>query len=173
MAYNSSAYDQLDNSQVDNLRRSGFVLQERKKVFPSSPGVPTHDMTLLELATMDDPAPRPAEPRTKPKVKLTADPKSKAKLEAKPKASSSSRDTERKKEPDASRPPEGAADVPDGPPTEPVPPAPSAPPPGRGDPPHDTKGVEALKAKAKSVHHPMTHVPKNPYCEVCTQESVL
>ena len=35
MAYNSSAYDQLDNSQVDNLRRSAFVLQERKKEFPS------------------------------------------------------------------------------------------------------------------------------------------
>ena len=29
------------------------------------------------------------------------------------------------------------------------------------------KGVEALKAEAKSIHHLMTHVPKNPYCEVC------
>ena len=27
-------------------------------------------MTLFELATLDEPAPRPPEPRTKPKVKL-------------------------------------------------------------------------------------------------------
>ena len=75
MAYNSSAYDQLDDSQVDNLRRSGFVLRDRKKEFPSSPGVPTRDMTLFALDTMDDHAPRPAEPRTKQKVKLQAFPK--------------------------------------------------------------------------------------------------
>ena len=35
------------------------------------------------------------------------------------------------------------------------------------DPPHDTKGIEALKKEAKSIHHLMTHIPKNPYCEVC------
>ena len=31
------------------------------------------------------------------------------------------------------------------------------------------KGVEALKKEAKSLHHLMTHVPKNPYCSVCNQ----
>ena len=128
-------------------------------------------MTLFELATMDDPAPRPAEPRTKPKVKLKVAPKTspdpKAKPEAKPKANSSSKETGRKKEPDVSRSPEGVADAPDGSPSGPVPPAPPAPPPGGSHPPHDTKGVEALKAEAKSIHHLMTHVPKNPYCEVC------
>ena len=74
MAYASSVYDQLDEYQIDGLRHSDFLLQDQKKEFPSSPGVPTHDMTLFELATMDDPAPRPAEPRTKPKVKLKAAP---------------------------------------------------------------------------------------------------
>ena len=41
MAYTSSAYDQLDDSQVDSLRHSGFILQDQKKEFPSSPGVQT------------------------------------------------------------------------------------------------------------------------------------
>ena len=80
MACNSSAYDQLDDSQVEKFRRSGFVLHERKKEFPSCPGVPTRDMTLFELATMDYPAPRPAELRTKPKVKFKAAPKASLKL---------------------------------------------------------------------------------------------
>ena len=160
MAYSSSAYD--------CLTRSGFPLQAQKKEFPSSPGVPTRDMTLFELATMDDPAPRPAEPRTKPKVKLKAAPKQnpdpKAKPEAKPKPSPSSKAAGKGKGPDTSRSPEGVADFPDDPPPEP---APSAPPPGGSDPPHDTKGIEALKKEAKSIHHLMTHIPKNPYCEVC------
>jgi hypothetical protein len=29
------------------------------------------------------------------------------------------------------------------------------------------RGKEALKAEAKTLHHLMTHAPKNPYCEVC------
>ena len=69
MAYSSSAYDQLEDSQINCLIQSGFLLQDQKKEFPSFPGVPTRDMTLFELATMDDPAPRPADPRTKPKVR--------------------------------------------------------------------------------------------------------
>ena len=80
MAYSSSAYDQLEDSQINCLIQSGFLLQDQKKEFPPSPGVPTRDMTLFELATMDDPAPRPAEPRTKPKVKLKAAPKANLKL---------------------------------------------------------------------------------------------
>ena len=106
VAYTSSAYDQLDESQIGSLKHSGFALQDQKKEFPSCPGVTTRDMTLFDLATMDDPAPRPAEPRTKPKVKLKAAPKAnpdpKAKPEAKPKASSSSKEAGKKKEPDAS-----------------------------------------------------------------------
>ena len=158
MAYSSSAYDQLDESQIDSLRHSAFLLQDRKKEFPSSPGVPMRDMTL---ATMDDPAPGPAEPRTKPKVKLNAAPKvnpdPKAKPEAKPKPSSSSKGTGKSKEPDASRSPEGVADV-------------------RlslhlllhllAEVIHRMIPKE-LKAEAKSIHHLGTHVPKNPYCEVC------
>ena len=31
----------------------------------------------------------------------------------------------------------------------------------------DTKGIEALKKEAKSIHRLMTHIPRNPYCEVC------
>ena len=45
VAYTSSAYDQLDESQVGSLKHSGFALQDQKKEFPSSPGVPTRDMT--------------------------------------------------------------------------------------------------------------------------------
>ena len=135
MAYSSSAYDQLEEPQIDCLTQSGFPLQVQKKEFPSSPGIPTRDMTLLELATMDDPAPRSAEPRTKPKVKLKAAPKSnpdpKAKPEAKPKPSPSSKTAGKGKGSDTSRSPEGVADVSDDPPPEP---APSAPPPGGSDP---------------------------------------
>eukprot|EP00439_Symbiodinium_sp_Y106_P065532 s66_g10.t1 len=29
------------------------------------------------------------------------------------------------------------------------------------------KGVEVLKAEAKSLHHMMSHQPKNPFCDVC------
>ena len=31
IAYNSSSYDQLDESQVESLKRSGFALQDRTK----------------------------------------------------------------------------------------------------------------------------------------------
>ena len=163
-AYSSSAYDQLEASQVECLRQAGFPLRDQKKEFPSSPGIPTRDMTLFELATMDDPAPRPAEPRIKPKVKLKATPKMtpdpKAKPGAKASPSSSSKVAGKDKGPEVSRLPEGVADVPDGPPPEPAPP-------GGSDPPPDTKGIEALKKEAKSIHHLMTHIPKNPFCDVC------
>ena len=56
--------------------------------------------------------------------------------------------------PDPVRPPTGESSVPDGE--------------GSSDP-KVAKGVEVLKKEAKSLHHLMTHVPKNPYCSVCNQ----
>ena len=67
MAYSSSAYDQLEASQVDSLRQAGFPLQDQKKEFPSSPGIPTRDMTLFKLATMDDLL--PGQPSLEPNLK--------------------------------------------------------------------------------------------------------
>ena len=32
-----------------------------------------------------------------------------------------------------------------------------------------SRGVEALKKEAKSAKHLLTHIPKNPYCEICKQ----
>ena len=113
---------------------------------------------------MDDPAPRPAEPSTKlrrpiqklkPNLRLSLRPASPARLPG-----------------DASRPSEGAADVPNGPLHDPVTPAPPAPPPDGNDPPAHPKGVEALKAEAKSTHHLMTHISKNPFCEVCKRAKI-
>ena len=31
------------------------------------------------------------------------------------------------------------------------------------------KGIEKLKKEATSLHHMMTHIPKNPYCSTCNQ----
>ena len=35
------------------------------------------------------------------------------------------------------------------------------------------RGISALKAEAKSVAHQMSHIPKNPYCEVCNKAKML
>ncbi|CAE7292249.1 unnamed protein product, partial [Symbiodinium sp. CCMP2456] len=63
-------------------------------------------------------------------------------------------ETEESPKPDARRPPSGESSVPDGK--------------GESDP-KVAKGIEALKKEATSLHHLMTHVPKNPYCSVCNQ----
>ena len=31
------------------------------------------------------------------------------------------------------------------------------------------RGIAALKAEAKSRQHMLTHIPKNPYCEICAK----
>ena len=56
--------------------------------------------------------------------------------------------------PDPGRPPGGESQVPDGE--------------GSSDP-KVLKGIEKLKKEATSLHHMMTHIPKNPYCSVCNQ----
>ncbi|CAE7238970.1 unnamed protein product [Symbiodinium sp. KB8] len=56
-------------------------------------------------------------------------------------------------DPGSVRPPEGEAPAPDGEFAEKA--------------KKRSKGVEALKAEARSMHHLMTHQPKNPYCDVC------
>ena len=55
---------------------------------------------------------------------------------------------------DSGRPPAGDSKIPDGE--------------GSSDP-IVSKGIEKLKKEATSLHHMMTHIPKNPYCSVCNQ----
>ena len=34
-------------------------------------------------------------------------------------------------------------------------------------------GEKALRKEAKSIHHMLTHIPKNPYCEACQRAKMF
>ena len=122
-------------------------------------------------------APRPAEPRVKPKVKIRDSEKDK-KERRRVRGGEGSKETQTPQfdeqehlsrmidefasdieedeppKPDRVRPPSGESKVPDG---------------EGGSDPKVLKGIEKLKKEATSLHHMMTHIPKNPYCSTCNQ----
>ena len=189
-AYVNRAVPKLSEAEIKQLHGYGFKLSKRAAI-PAPVPDPEDERVLQELLG-DEVAPRPEEPRTKPKVKIRESEKKKKKeKKSKPDAphvlSDAAKEfdafierveTERAAEddieearrliaeygtedeadeppkPDPVRPPAGESSVPDGE--------------GSSDP-KVAKGVEALKKEAKSLHHLMTHVPKNPYCSVCNQ----
>ena len=189
-AYVNRAVPKLPEAEIKLLHGYGFKLSKRTAI-PAPVPDPEDDRVLQELLG-DEAAPRPEEPRTKPKVKIRESEKKK-KREKKSKSdaphvlSDAAKEfdafierveTERAAEddveevrrmiaeygtedeaeeppkPDPARPPTGESSVPDGE--------------GSSDP-KVAKGIEALKKEAKSLHHLMTHIPKNPYCSVCNQ----
>ena len=141
---------------------------------------------LFEFAESDKTKPKAVEPRVKPKVKLKAEPKRKEEKKSKstqlPQSESipnddeyirgiveeGRTDDEGEAPSSASRPPGGEASIPDEAP-EPEPPLPPPPDPPGGSEAKRSRSVEALKKEAKSAKHLLTHIPKNPYCEVCKQ----
>ncbi|CAE7627625.1 unnamed protein product, partial [Symbiodinium microadriaticum] len=189
-AYVNRAVPKLSEAEIKLLHSYGFKLSKRAAI-PAPVPDPEDERVLQELLG-DEVAPRTEEPRTKPKVKIReSDKKKKKEKKSKPDAphvlSDAAKEfdafierveTERAAEddieearriiaeygtedeaeeppkPDPVRPPTGESSVPDGE--------------GSSDP-KVAKGVEALKKEAKSLHHLMTHVPKNPYCSVCNQ----
>ena len=189
-AYVNRAVPKLSEAEIKLLHSYGFKLSKRAAI-PAPVPDPEDERVLQELLG-DEVAPRTEEPRTKPKVKIReSDKKKKKEKKSKPDAphvlSDAAKEfdafierveTERAAEddieearriiaeygtedeaeeppkPDPVRPPAGESSVPDGE--------------GSSDP-KVAKGVEALKKEAKSLHHLMTHVPKNPYCSVCNQ----
>ena len=189
-AYVNRAVPKLPEAEIKLLQGYGFKLSKRTAI-PAPVPDPEDDRVLQELLG-DEAAPRPEQPRTKPKVKIRESEKKK-KREKKSKSdaphvlSDAAKEfdafierveTERAAEddveevrrmiaeygtedeaeeppkPNPARPPTGESSVPDGE--------------GSSDP-KVAKGIEALKKEAKSLHHLMTHIPKNPYCSVCNQ----
>ena len=186
-AYVNRAVPKLPETEIKLLHGYGFKLSKRAAI-PAPVPDPEDDRVLQELLG-DEVAPRPEE---KPKVKIReSEKKKKREKKSKPDAphvlSDAAKEfdafierveTERAAEddieevrrmiaeygtedeaeeppkPDPARPPTRESSVPDGE--------------GSSDP-KVAKGVEALKKEAKSLHHLMTHIPKNPYCSVCYQ----
>ena len=189
-AYVNRAVPKLSEAELKLLHGYGFKLSKRAAI-PAPIPDPEDERVLRELLG-DEAAPRPEEPRTKPKVKIRESEKKKKKeKKSKPDAPhvlsdaakefdafiervetecaaeddieevrrtiaeyGTEDEAEELPEPDPVRPPTGESSVPDGE--------------GSSDP-KVAKGIEALKKEAKSLHHLMTHVPKNPYCSVCNQ----
>ena len=193
--YVNRAVHRLDSHQLEKLKSLGFLLPKQKNFPPAVPAEIDEEMTLYELATMDPPAPAP-EPKSKPKVKLKKkpeEPSDKKKIakeasKAEPPSDEpdwskvegllkeavapipSSPDEEfldeteliRSPKPDSGEPsvlpppPEGERHAPDGDPGE-----------GSGGEGKRSRRIENLKKEAKSAAHLMTHLPKNPFCDVC------
>ncbi|CAE7594010.1 unnamed protein product [Symbiodinium natans] len=193
--YVNRAVHRLDSHQLEKLKSLGFLLPKQKDFPPAVPAEIDEEMTLYELATMDPPAPAP-EPKSKPKVKLKKkpeEPSDKKKIakeasKAEPPSDEpdwskvegllkeavapipSSPDEEfldeaelvRSPKPDSGEPsvlpppPEGERHAPDGDPGE-----------GSGGEGKRSRRIENLKKEAKSAAHLMTHLPKNPFCDVC------
>ena len=162
-----------------------FRFAEQSFCASSSKHDPDDDLTLFEFAESDKTTPKAVEPRVKPKVKLKAEPK--RKIEKKSGApeppveeplpedadyirklvEEGRTDDEGEVPSSASRPPGGEAGIPDeGAKPETIPPPPESP---GGSEAKRGRSVEALKKEAKSAKHLLTHIPKNPYCEICKQ----
>ena len=184
-AYVNRACHKLQSEERERLSTVGFVLLSEASVPAPPKRDPDDDLTLFEFAESDKTKPKAVEPRVKSKVKLKAEPK--RKIEKKTSApdppiadpipededyirglvEEGRTDDEGEAPSSASRPLEGEAGVPDeGAEPKPVPPPPE--PPG-GSEVKRSRSVEALKKEAKSAKHLLTHIPKNPYCEVCEQ----
>ena len=181
-AYTCRSVYQLDNQDVAKLRGCGFVIpHKRVPIAPASADDPD-ERTLRELMEEDMPV-RPLPDRTKPTVKLKAKPK------PEPKAKSEPRDGVRdsgllrsegaarvraildgsrpappsdevRAEPDIGPPAPAAADAPDGE-------AASSDDPEAPERRARRRSKEALIKESRTREHLMTHVPKNPYCQIC------
>ena len=184
-AYVNRACHKLQNEERERLSRLGFVLPSKASV-PAPPKTdPDDDLTLFEFAESDKTTPKAVEPRVKPKVKLKAEPKRKTEKKSSapeppveeplPEDADYIRklveegraDDEGEAPSSASRPPGGEAGIPDeGAKPEIIPPPPELP---GGSEAKRSRSIESLKKEAKSAKHLLTHIPKNPYSEICKQ----
>ena len=185
-AYVNRACHKLQIEERERLSKLGFVLPSKASVPAPPKHDPDDDLTLFEFAESDKTTPKSVEPRVKPKVKLKAEPKRKEeKKSSAPEPpmeeplpgdadyirrliEEGRTDDEGEAPSSASRPLGGEAGVPDEEAKpDPIPPPPPAP--SGGSEMKRSRSVEALKKEAKSAKHLLTHIPKNPYCEICKQ----
>ena len=170
-SYVNRAIHQLDPSQISRLREYGFNVPTKVSA-PSLVEPEDEVRSMYDLVADAPPAEKGIELRSKPKVKTRSKTEKEKKSEPpqEPEPSEDEEDemeyirrlveecgTDFEGEPEAdpgpARAPGGDAVAPDGD--------------AKDKDEKRKKGVEVLKAEAKSLHHMMSHQPKNPFCDVC------
>ena len=172
------AVHKLDASQISGLKEYGFSVPTKVSA-PSLVEPEDEVRTLLDLVADAPPVEKGVELRAKPKAKSKAKPE-KEKKEKTPKEPDPSPpemtktpddeddmdyisrmidefgsdiESQPKDDPGAVRAPGGDTVAPDGD--------------SKGKEEKRKRGTEALKAEASSLHHMMSHQPKNPFCDIC------